>query len=183
MLFLCSFLFLGERLFILCHWNALLFNIVLIIYYIFLKKASIVFQTNFPAPKIFRTVPSARNRSPLSLLRFSVLTFFPEPFYILLKGLSINRPGQSEAGCCFCWGPYINNVWIANFLLHYPFLAWQKSYFLLYCDWSRHEVSLDRAIAARLGEEVIGLLFIVIKHTCVSCRIIIYCVHKIYIYI
>ena len=51
MLFLCCFLFLGKRLFSLCHRNVLLFNIVLIIYYIFLKKASIVFEQTFPLLK------------------------------------------------------------------------------------------------------------------------------------
>ena len=79
LLFCCLF-FLGKRFFSLCHRNVLLFNIVLIIYYIFPKKASIVFQTNFPAPKIFRIIFSARNRSlqkppSASSLHFPALTF------------------------------------------------------------------------------------------------------------
>ena len=39
------FLFFGKGFFSLCHGNVLLLNIVLIIYYISLKKASIVFNT------------------------------------------------------------------------------------------------------------------------------------------
>ena len=104
MLLSCCLFFLGKRFFSLCHWNTLLFNIVLIIYYIFLKKASIVFQTNFPAPKSLRINLFAQKRfcQPSFIFRYYL---FPWPFYILFNSFFINRLGQSVTACCFCWGP------------------------------------------------------------------------------